>query len=877
MLSKKGYFGLFILVVLLVLTVFFSLKFTVFKGRDSVCPGDRITCENGQGEAMIPVCDENSTNWKCPTGSCDTSHKIPATCVPEDQVCQSDGTYLCVCGQDTNPSQAGCSRGEITKCNENSTWECQCDGHTDNQQMRSDCEDHDGTVVCVENEGYKCHCGSNEFDYTESCTSDGSESNDNLIHYCDPDGSVRCGCSKGGSKAPKSCNDDQTALCTDDGWVCNDDGDVCGSSQPTCSDNEKLYCEPTDQTWYCVGNTCTDKCIATGATQLLSPSNWNTRARFSVQCSMADNMSECMNTWYDNQYKEYNNTDFFGNEKCLPSESSYGVNYCTRPSCPIPISVANMDKSGKRYAGCVFPTNDIDQNITTNYSNISLSLNPLTITDDLKTPVIVVPDYCGGDVPLFVVLPYGPGLKLSSTGDKIQTDWRVFPLMNFHPYLFWRPVPRSNQTFEVSKCDNGKNIQDGKKNYITLPFFTLNHVTTAGRVDTTGCIGDKGDCVCGDGCKYSFNFTLSTLNQLDCLSTYMQTGDISKLKNAPCFTDNVEENWSRSDENLMTNRHWSCNKCSICDTGTIPQGDTFLSMPFTDSYLNPRIGRVIVKKWAPTQSLKMLNDSSSSSSTKFMAMGVSTKIMGSTTFFTKYQENGGLKTPYAPYPLGTKPTYDDSLDKCIISPLQYSLNTPAALGSTAIIASTMLEAYDWNDDFTDWKAIGILSTPIEPQDYSFIDNKCFGNRCKWKIQSTQLNAYNTDDCNKQSTATQVVHGWTIKLYDQNDHQLKMSGITSTTDDSNDPTGFQGSYYSPMIMANQDGTFLTLDGNGYLYYGIFPEISFYLCLVDFGTGGDVNYRLYAIAIQTIDPGKETININNVEYPFICPMWSLVNTG
>ncbi len=491
MLSKKAIFGLFILVVLLVLTVFFSLKFTVFKGRDSVCPADKITCENIQGEGTIPVCDENSTQWKCPAGSCDTSHKIPATCVPEDQVCQSDGTYLCVCGQDTNPSKVGCSRGEITKCNEASQWECQCDGKPVDSDMKSDCDKHSGTMSCINNE-WTCSCGTNKI-LPNWCTTKNVKGNTNLQTMCDatnhPMDPYICYCGDDPYPTDPCLNSNEQNFCTSVGWECkkSDDNDGCGKIKNDCSgyNNMQPRCDPITQEWSCIDATCTDSgSCTTGNDSLLAKTNYKNRALFSVHCSFADNIAQCMTDVDENTFKETTTGDYL-ESNCYESDYINNTSFCTRTNCPMPISVPNNLPSGERRAGCVAPMLGLFGNTKYSVNKIHVGTDMFNYgtkeTENWGNSVIIVPAFCNGKYnsvkkpplkPLFVSVP------------DCDLKWSVYPMQNFHPFLLWRPTPHGTE-FIKSKSSNGTM----KKN---LGFFNLLHITTGLNLNTYNC-RNKGE------------------------------------------------------------------------------------------------------------------------------------------------------------------------------------------------------------------------------------------------------------------------------------------------------------------------------------------------------------------------------------------------
>ena len=274
-------------------------------------PANCIALSDGSGDqAPISICD--GTDWVCPNDSCNaTDYKN--TCDPSDQLCQSGGTFACYCpsagaSKQNTPEDCQGESGSSVTCSDTNGWVCMC-GNPGEKDTGNCTSGMKGQLTCglqQANSQYQwmCECGSNDMyaDISTLCPptyGQGEYTSGKVTVECDSTGtSLVCKCNE--TAFPDTSNnpcDDGQYLCTDDGWVCISNQEACGSDQtdPGCGSTSQKKCNATKGKWY-----CSDQCDLDGEDNACTqdPTIFNdssiTRAIYSLNCSTADNITQCM-------------------------------------------------------------------------------------------------------------------------------------------------------------------------------------------------------------------------------------------------------------------------------------------------------------------------------------------------------------------------------------------------------------------------------------------------------------------------------------------------------------------------------------------------------------------------------------------------------
>lgn len=507
-----------------------------FQKKQKTCNPDTKSltqCVNSNSISIEPSCNENTETWYCPNNlGCDLSNRQELTnqCSMDDMKCtqnviSKEYGWQCICGTSLiDSSTVKCDskyNAPSMKCL-NNNWTCYCDDNTPlNNDIITKCSDVNMEPVCVNNE-WSCKCGSN---YVLN-NNDNNKCNENGLLLCNPKKKeIECFCgSSSNSQCDRSlsypscdnekkwncisCNNSDNKICSvsNQRKICDTNGSFICQDFNLCNENYTTSCLPNEnktksKLYYLVGYT--------GFNALL-------RSIFHLKCvNFADDIGKCLSYALGpgilhDIYNSFENKDFLPCQCLNSSISSNNNKLCSRSFCPKPTSLPNELNNSKTYAGCIFPSSLLTEqlkNITSqfSYTNTAATLTRKPISDIFsfdqsknygKTPCILVPvpleDYSNtkSNYIKYVLLP-GITVIQSSTKLNNSTEWnektfnysllyyaitpRSFPIQQFHPFLLWRFVPLFPTNYQNETDSNNRSAYS---NLIDEKSFTYNTTTT---------------------------------------------------------------------------------------------------------------------------------------------------------------------------------------------------------------------------------------------------------------------------------------------------------------------------------------------------------------------------------------------------------------
>jgi len=710
------------------------------------------------------------------------------------------------------------------------------------------------------------------------------------------------------------------------------------------------YCEDSDIDQ----NPGRDRLCMGSTKSLLRSTECKYRALFGFECTNASDVDACMKAAYpdvdDFQKNTRGSRAYLPTVACRPPSGTRSTEspeqariQCVRSPCSALTSVACRTQDKKDISsGCIAPDFGFYPSSVAARSSSSLiggsasgtSPQPkvtlgtpnslvelLSASKTQSYPFAIGVDMCGnGTSAMFVLVPFA-GFSQSDN----MTSMAV-PIQNFHPFLLWRAVPGVGGVYDRNYCR-----YDGKQQKELpggpYPFFTLNHVASSGRIWTYGCHkGSSEGCNCGppgNNCKGGdFRFKLSTSEELSKMGTFMANGQFSELPtSAPLFTDNVGAKGA-SNENLTTAYRWD-KDYNLCGGGSHPDPKPgYFSTPFQNG--TGQIGR-----WRTSTQLddilrtSMNNYDDASKSTSYVPISV--QVINQSTgqvdvtaleFYERYQLGYSsdsaatsffrTKGTYSPYVSSSMSPYGTfAADKLFLAPLQYGLlgrtrkitdssgnqQFEADPNKTYTLKDLVVEAYDWDESFQAWNALGVAgvngsSSNDNKFDLVLTSSKLPDNFGRSTIVSSRVpnTAFLCENAglSKFQTETYTIHNWFMQVT-----QGPQAGKYAIIDLGTPVTTSKSEKYIPMqvTLSNSPPSpkttdlLFSVDGNGRCT----AATSYYLCLLWPKASGISShptkiesFQLTMIEIVSIPNDKQYFtDLEGNEWYFACPMWSLIS--
>ncbi len=216
-------------------------------------------------------------------------------------------------------------------------------------------------------------------------------------------------------------------------------------------------------------------------------------------------------------------------------------------------------------------------------------------------------------------------------------------------------------------------------------------------------------------------------------------------------------------------------------------------------------------------------------------------------FYDAYNANlvniNGYKG-YAPYPADKSSAYLRARSQSFIAPIQYGIPH-----TKDIYEGKLLEAYDWNEDFTKWEASGILGIRDNKFAGIFLDNVCI--KCKWSITTLEItnedNSMNADCCDPSKICEAAIYKISIK--NENTEQYIVPGEINME----------------VSLSPSEGVWYTRP-NGHLSNSPTDDDDVgYLCIQKSTETGELSTDI----VMLIDLHNPPESAN-----FYCPMWNII---
>lgn len=539
-------------------------------------------CINSSGITGTVNCNFETGLWEnCPSGYCDANKKLVSNgCSLTDQQCVADSTdstqynWKCICGSNIssgNPTQDTCSiysSNALAYCDSQSnTWKCSCyDKNLTSSNNSCSIYGSNATLTCSPtSKDWDCLC--NNISRTDPNSINCS--NMNSTYQCATDQTTgssywTCECNETTLEdSSTKCDSNQQLVCSTNAsgqnWECKT-ADCTDITPITCIGGLAPQCvlnsDGITSSYECLGLTCnissktdcnstigTNTYLLTSNNSLLNPNYYKYRSLYSIYCSTADDINNCMSS-VDSQLSNFNyQTPDYIKTTCNASSLNSNTNYCTRVTCPKPISIHNMNASNNSLlAGCLSPDNEIfDNSISPSTSLTKLNVFSTELSTffsfdagyiNYGSAFIIFPvqsnkQWNTNSGQLFWVTIAGAGVLYTksnsyskkpvlSNNDKSSGSLllRIYPFQNFHPFLLWRMAPHAfgwgnktsalnslvkvNQNY-YSQMTHGRT--DGNHSFLNptnCHFFLLMHLSSMLYVDTKGCHAISGDN--GQGC-----------------------------------------------------------------------------------------------------------------------------------------------------------------------------------------------------------------------------------------------------------------------------------------------------------------------------------------------------------------------------------------